>query len=216
MKTICNGKEVELQIIRKAGIVGTGAKQIMEELEKSKKCNVAEFLGSVCIKFMGRRQAEIIYDVSEKKIRTLEDFFGLTKEYLLTLPGFKDSKAEAIVAGLALARPTVDALLASGVHPEPLPAASEVQAPVVGGKLNGKAFVVTGKIKRLNGDKPYTRDQIHKIIHENGGTTADDVRKGINYLVQCDPGSTSSKSKKAIKLNIPILSEDEFWKMILS
>ena len=69
-----------------------------------------------------------------------------------------------------------------------------------------KTFVLTGSLEKL------TREEATKIIEENGGKTSSSVSsKTYAVLVGKDPGS---KYDKALKLNIPIWSEEEFLSKI--
>ena len=206
-------------------VVGTQAKTIMVELVKSKQCPINELFGSVCIKFLGRRQVEIIMKESKGSIRTVDDIFNMTKDDLLSLPGFKDSKASGIIDGIKKAKGTIEALIVAGVVPivsEEAPKGSMIldmdDAPVNTGKLSGKAFCFTGGINKVDAEgKRYTRERMWQVVKDNGGTVMEEVHKlGDHecFLVQASPDSISSKSKKAVKLSIQILSEADFWKMV--
>lgn len=73
-------------------------------------------------------------------------------------------------------------------------------------KLEGKSFVVTGTLSTLS------RDEAKNKIRELGGKITSSVSAKIDYLVCGEkPGG---KFKKAQKLNVPILEEEEFLKMI--
>jgi DNA ligase (NAD+) len=75
--------EDELAVIpRGAGVVGSNAKRIMAEIEKSKECPLGEFVGSLGIKFLGRRQAEIMTD---QGVDTLKKFVTISAEELAKL-----------------------------------------------------------------------------------------------------------------------------------
>ena len=71
----------------------------------------------------------------------------------------------------------------------------------------GKALCVTGKLNH------FTRDGISAKIAELGAKTAGSVSKNTDYLIT-NEASGSSKYKKAVELNIPIITEDEFLNMI--
>ena len=73
--------------------------------------------------------------------------------------------------------------------------------------FSGKTLCVTGKLNH------FTRDSINTKITELGAKTAGSVSKNCAYLIT-NEASGSSKYKKAIELNIPIITEDEFLKMI--
>ena len=72
------------------------------------------------------------------------------------------------------------------------------------GTLNNLNFCITGSLKYFK-----NRDELVKVIEDNGGKITG-VSKKLNYLINNDSTSTSSKNKKANELNIPIITEEEF------
>jgi NAD-dependent DNA ligase len=83
-------------------------------------------------------------------------------------------------------------------------------------KLAGKSFCFTGKINSINPatKKNYTREDMQALVIANGGLVEDSVKKGLTYLVQADPSSTSGKTQKAQQFGTSILSEDNFFNMV--
>lgn len=75
--------------------------------------------------------------------------------------------------------------------------------------LNGKIFVITGKLNHF-----VNRDELVAKIEELGGKASGSVSKNTSYLINNDVNSTSGKNKKAKELGVPIISEDDFLKMI--
>ena len=75
--------------------------------------------------------------------------------------------------------------------------------------LNGKSFCVTGSLSYYA-----NRDALINAIEDNGGKYISGVSKKIDYLINNDKTSISGKNKKAIDLNIPIISEKDFISMI--
>lgn len=73
--------------------------------------------------------------------------------------------------------------------------------------FNGKTLCVTGKLNS------FTRDSINAKISELGAKSAGSVSKNTDYLIT-NEASGSSKYKKAVELNIPIITEEEFLRMI--
>jgi DNA ligase (NAD+) len=55
---------------------------------------------------------------------------------------------------------------------------------------------------------------LQNLVYENGGSCADSINKNVTGLVQADPSSTSTKTKKANDLGVEILSEADFFKKI--
>ena len=75
--------------------------------------------------------------------------------------------------------------------------------------LTGKTFVITGSLTHFA-----NRDEAKAWIEQFGGKVSGSVSAKTSFLVNNDVNSTSGKNKKAMELNIPIISEDELIKMI--
>ncbi len=76
----------------------------------------------------------------------------------------------------------------------------------ISGTLAGLAFVVTGALR------DYTRQGIEELIRSLGGSASSSVSKNTDFLIAGeDPGS---KLKKAGKMGVKIMSEEDFKKMI--
>ena len=84
----------------------------------------------------------------------------------------------------------------------------EEKVAVVENPFNGKSVAVTGKLTH------FTRDSINAKLENLGAKPASGVTAKTHYLINNDPTSSSSKNKKANELNIPIITEEEFLKMI--
>lgn len=74
--------------------------------------------------------------------------------------------------------------------------------------FNGKNIAVTGKLNSFN------RDSINTKLESLGAKPVSGVTSKTDYLINNDSTSQSSKNKKANELNIPIITEAEFLKMI--
>jgi len=75
-----------------------------------------------------------------------------------------------------------------------------------GSLLEGKSFVFTGELKGL------TREEAELRVRELGGKEISGVSAKTSYVVVgANPGSKYDKAKK---LGVPVLSEEEFLKII--
>ncbi|MDI1305667.1 MAG: helix-hairpin-helix domain-containing protein, partial [bacterium] len=74
-------------------------------------------------------------------------------------------------------------------------------------KLSGKTFVVSGVFEK------FSRDDLKKAIEDNGGKVGSSISAKTDYVVAGD-NMGPAKLDKANKLNIPIISEDDFMKLI--
>ena len=81
----------------------------------------------------------------------------------------------------------------------------EPQLPETGGSLSGKRFCFSGGF-------PEGKKHWEQLVESLGGVCTGSVSKKTNFLV-AGPGS-GSKSEKAKKLEVPILSTDQLQQMI--
>jgi DNA ligase (NAD+) len=179
---------------RGAGIVGSGSKLIMAEINKSKTCSLQDFMGSLCVPFLGRRFAEIMIG---QGIDTLDKFLSVSVADLIKLPGFSEegSKASEIVEGIKKVRPLIDALL-----------------KVVKIEAAPKKFAISttcaDKIIVFTGVRP-TKEEEEKFAAA-GGTVKSGVSKAITHLIVANPGTTSNKAQKALEYGVKVVGYQEF------
>jgi DNA ligase (NAD+) len=74
-------------------------------------------------------------------------------------------------------------------------------------KLSGNLFVISGVFEK------FSRDDLKRAVEENGGKIGSSISAKTNYVIAGD-NMGPAKLEKAIKLNIPLLSENEFIKML--
>jgi len=77
------------------------------------------------------------------------------------------------------------------------------------GEFAGMTFVVTGSVKHFK-----NRKELQALIESKGGKATGSVTSKTTYLINNDVNSASSKNKKARELGIPILSEEDFLKLL--
>ena len=73
--------------------------------------------------------------------------------------------------------------------------------------LQGKSFVVSGIFEH------HSRDEIKKRIEENGGKNVGSISSKTDYILAGDKMGLAKK-QKAEKFGIPVISEEDFEKMI--
>ncbi|AVR43882.1 DNA ligase (NAD(+)) LigA [Christiangramia fulva] len=74
-------------------------------------------------------------------------------------------------------------------------------------KLGGNTFVISGVFEKVS------RDELKKMIEDNGGKVSSSISSKTNYLVAGE-NMGPSKLAKAEKLGTNIISEDDFLKMV--
>jgi DNA ligase (NAD+) len=125
---------------------------------------------------------------------------GFLVARLASLEGVGISTATEIAKGLTSILPEVEEL--AGM----LSVQEEAEKT---GPLAGMSFCLTGTMSR-------PRDAIAKSIEAAGGEVKSSVAKGLTFLVQADPSSTSGKSQKAAKLGVQVIGEDKLNEMMVT
>lgn len=185
--------------IKKPGFGPKSVDNILNAIEAAKTTTLDKFISSLGIPMIGETVAKELV----KYISTYEDFRDKVDNHFNfgKYDGFAENKTFAIWNYDYTEADKVFKYLTIKVEEE-----IEVNTET---SLNGMKFVITGKLNK------YTRNQIKELIEQNGGKTVESVSKNVNYLINNDITSTSSKNLSAKKLNIPILSEEDFENLLL-
>lgn len=173
-------------------------RNLLESIDRSRKCPLSRFIMGLGIKYVGTETAELLAEEAED----LDRLIHMKEEELLAIDGIGEKTAPAIAAFFKDKdhREEIRLLLAHGVHPQ------KMKKKMTGHLFSGKTFVLTGTLQH------YKRDEAAALIKERGGKVSGTVSKNTDYvLVGEEPGS---KYDKARELGIEILSEEQFKKMI--
>jgi len=73
--------------------------------------------------------------------------------------------------------------------------------------LGGLSFCFTGAME-------YNRDDLERTVKAYGGLVKGSVSAKLDYLVQADENSTSTKSKKAKQLGVKIITPEKFFALL--
>ena len=171
---------------------------LLTSIDASRKCTLSRFVMALGIKYVGTETADLLAE----EVGDLQVLMNLGEEELLAIDGIGEKTARAIVDFFDEKenREEVKRLLASGVHPQ------KPKKRRTDHSFSGKTFVLTGTLKE------YTRDQASALIKERGGNISNSVSKKTDWLLTGDdPGS---KYERAKQLEVPILSEQQFQKML--
>ena len=74
--------------------------------------------------------------------------------------------------------------------------------------ISGKSFCFTGALESMK------RAEAQKLVEEMGGSSKSSVSKDLDFLVNNDVESNSSKNKKAKDYGVAIIDEQQFLKMV--
>ena len=189
----------ERAVPRKLGKVG---RNVIEELERSKGNDASRLLYGLGIRHVGEKAASTL----TRHFRTIPAIFDASVESLQTIPEIGPTVAAAVraFADEPHNRALVDKLAASGVNMSSLQPAPGTAGP---GPLSGKTFVLTGTLATMS------REEATAAIERLGGKVSGSVSRKTSYLVAGDEAGT--KLQKAEQLSVPILSEEEFKRLII-
>lgn len=181
-----------------AGIGVKMVKKIRVEIDKSRTCSLADMVGSLSIDLLGRSEAS---NLVGHGVDTLDKWKNLTATEIAGYPGYQSTKAKRISTALKDRWKLIEKLSRCLTIADPV--------KITGGKLEGDSFVIclTGKMSR-------PKKEIAADIEAAGCQVLDSVNKSITHLCQADPNSQSTKSKKAEKLGIPVISEQQLVDML--
>lgn len=178
------------------------AENLLAAIEKSKSAGAARVLYGLGIRHVGEAASEGVMNV----FRDVEKLFDATAEQLAEVQDIGEITAKTIVEFFALpeTRTIVDKLKNAGV----LLALPEL--PETDGqpdeRFAGMTFVLTGTLPTM------TRDEATAIIKNHGGKATGSVSKKTTYVLAGEEAGT--KLTKAQSLGIPVISEEEFLKML--
>jgi DNA ligase (NAD+) len=173
------------------------ADNLLIQIGKSKEQPLSRLIYALGIRHVGEKNARAL----AQHFRTMDAFMAAGSEELSRIGDigpviageaaefFKSESTQAMVRELGALGLRMD-------EPE----------RTSGGALAGKTFVFTGELKTL------TRDQAQAKVRELGGKETSSVSAKTSYVVVgADPGSKYGKAKK---LGVPVLTEEEFLKLV--
>ena len=187
------------EIINYDGFGEKSYQNMIDSINKSRKVKLANFIYALGIPEIGLSRAKLIcntYNNDFDKIR------NLTFEELSAIDGVGDVIAQYWIKYFN--------------NEEFIHELDDLIKELEFEKSNNKnsslkdlTFVITGSINNFN-----NRDEMIEFIENNGGKVVSSISNKVNYLINNDVTSTSTKNKKANELNIKIISEEEFMNMV--
>jgi len=173
------------------------ADNLLAQISKSKEQPLSRLIYALGIRHIGEKNARVL----AQHFRTMDAFMRSGEEELSKINDIGPVIAEAVAEFFKseTTRRMAAELGELGLRmDEPERAA--------GGRLAGKSFVFTGELKTL------TRGDAQARVRELGGKETSSVSAKTSYVVVgSDPGSKYDKAKK---LGVPVLSEEEFIKLV--
>ena len=191
----------EDEIVATKGFGRKSYDKLRSAIEASRETNLVRVIYGLGIEGIGLSNAKVLckhFDYELERMRSAD------KEELVGIEGIGDIIAEAVIRYFANEdnKRELDNLLCEvNLNVEKK---TEVQAV-----FEGMVFVVTGSVNHFA-----NRNEVKDKVEELGGKVTGSVTSKTNYLINNDINSSSSKNKKAKELGVPIITEEEFIKML--
>ncbi|WP_342759541.1 NAD-dependent DNA ligase LigA [Kineothrix sedimenti] len=203
-KDIYDLKQYTGEWIKCSGFGQKSVYKLIDNIEKSRNTALDRFIYSLSIPLIGKTASKTI---SKYLNGSFEDFFDKwINNYNWTLlddfgATMNDSMNNFILHNCLWVKKLADEF----VFNEP----KLNQQKDVLNTLDRKTFVITGSVNRFK-----NRDELKELIESLGGKVSGSVSTKTDFLINNDSTSNSGKNKKAFELRIPVITEEEFMKMI--
>ncbi|MEZ4792057.1 MAG: NAD-dependent DNA ligase LigA [Gelidibacter sp.] len=189
------------QIIPLERMAEKSAENLILGIEASKQIPFERVLYALGIRYVGETVAKKL----AKHYKSIETLTNATIIDLMTVDEIGIRIAESVVEFFASEenKKIIERLGQFGVQLE----ISEEKLASQTTILSGQTFVVSGVFESLS------RDELKKLIEDNGGNVSSSISSKTSYIIAGDNMGPSKKTK-AEQLNITILSEYDFKKML--
>lgn len=189
------------QILPLERMAQKSAENLVRGVENSKKVPFERVLYALGIRFVGETVAKKLAQhykkidaLSQANLMDLVLVDEIGERIAQSVVDFFENKENGII---------IDRLKSYGVQFETI----EIINPNATDNLAGKTFVVSGVFEE------FSRDDLKKAIEDNGGKVGSSISAKTDYVV-AGANMGPAKLEKAIKLNISIISETDFMKLI--
>lgn len=190
------------QIINLERMGDKSASNIINAIEKSKEVPFERVLYAIGIRYVGDTVAKKL----ARHFKSMDNLLQASEEELCNVEEIGEKIAESVKKYFS--NPDhlllVNRLKTAGLSFE---LKDDLSSQNISNKLAGYSFVVSGTFNK------FSRDELKKAIEINGGKNLSSVTSKTSFLIAGDDMGPS-KLEKARQLNINIITEDDFIRMI--
>ena len=192
---------IDVQQINGDGSRQKSAMKIIKGIEASKQVPFERVVFALGIRFVGETSAKLL----ARHFKDVDSLMGAKLGDLTEIDGIGEVMAKSIMAYFANPqnRDIVERLRGYGLQM----ALGEDQTAVASDKLAGKSIVISGVFQH------HSRDEYKQLIEQHGGKNVGSISGKTSFILAGD-NMGPSKLQKAEKLGIPLVSEDDFLKII--
>lgn len=174
------------------------AKNLLDSIEESKHKPLSKLLFALGIPFVGEKTAEILAD----RFHTLDALKAASLEELQSVREIGEIVSQSVYDFFRDPKvcEQLEALRQAGLN------FAQPKKELSGNILEGKTIVFTGELTTLK------RTEAEQLAKQYGGYASASVSKKTSFVVAGENAGT--KLRKANELGIPVITEEEFLKMI--
>ena len=189
------------QILPLERMAEKSADNLINGIKASKEVSFERVLFGLGIRYVGETVARKL----AKHFKSIDALSEASEEELTAVDEIGDRIAYSVTSFFAEGENStlVNRLKEKGLQLELDAAVLENQTET----LKGDSFVISGVFNKVS------RTDLKKMIEDNGGKASGSISSKTNYLVAGE-NMGPSKLEKANKLNVPIISEDDFLAML--
>ena len=181
------------------GMGETSAKKALANLHAVQSVSLARFVAGFDIFGIAELKIQKVVDAGFSTLKSLQEASAAD---LAQAEGIAEITADQIARGVREVYPFMKDVLDTGaitVGEGQDAAPTHENLP-----LQGEVYCFTGSLAAM------TRSEAERRVAAHGGQVRSSVTSHVDYVVTNDPSAGSSKLKTAAKLQIPIITEEEF------
>jgi len=191
-------KKEDLLLFKKEG--EKWASNIIEGLEQSKAIPFERLLFALGVRYVG----ETVSKVLVKEFQHIDHLMMADKERLENVDEIGEKIAESVVLYF---QNKENIKLINRLKNQGLCFEIGEESKAISSLFSGMSIVISGIFSH------FSRDELKKLIEQHGGKNVSSISKKTTFVIAGE-NMGPSKLQKAEKLNVPLLSEDEFIKKI--
>lgn len=191
--------DYEKDIVKLDGFGRASYTKLIKAIDKSRECELPAFIYALGINQVGKRTAK---DICQGLDYDLGVMLRISEDDLKKLPNIGDKTAYEFVNYMQIHGPMIIELTKELKF-------KAMQKINRNSPISGMIFCITGDVYQFK-----NRKELQALIESLGAKASSSVSAKTNYLINNDITSNSNKNQTAKKLGIPIISENDFLKMI--
>ena len=191
-------KDHREELMQLEGFGEKSADKLLDSIDRSRNTEFYRVIGALGISGVGEAGAKVLGRYFKQDIEALR---AADEEEIAAVEGFGLITAHAVTSFFRTPanQEMLDDLLQFLTIAAP-------EAETGDKPLEGLQFVITGAVYRVP-----NRKALQDLIERLGGKAASTVSQKTSFLINNDAASSSGKNRKARELQIPIITEDEFF-----